>query len=68
MIERAASCEGCVFRRKRVETNQVVKKKKDSTFLNLSLLGPMLTWGGGGFEQLNSLLAFFLWLMLRLKV
>lgn len=43
-------------------------RKRKTTFLNLSLLGPMLTWGGGGFEQLNSLLAFFLWLMLRLKV
>lgn len=46
MIERAASCEDVSLREKRVETNQVVRrKKKGCTFLNLSLLGHMLTWG-----------------------
>ena len=33
MIERAASCEGCVLKGKGVETNQVVRKKnKGCTF------------------------------------
>lgn len=45
MIERVARCEGCVLKGKGVETNQVVRKKKGCTFLKLSLLGRMLTWG-----------------------
>lgn len=34
MIERAASCEGCVLKGKGVETNQVVRKKKIKAVLS----------------------------------
>lgn len=56
MIERAASCEGCVLKRKGVETNQVVRSKnKGCTFWTSPCWVTCWPW-----EILNSLMGCFL--------